>query len=178
MSLEICTIYIITNIVNSKKYIGQTWKTIQKRWSQHCTNEKHCIKLNRAIQKYGKDNFSIEIVDFAFTQPQADCIEISLILLYNSIKNGYNIRLGGSRGKHSEESKRKMSLSQIGNKKNLGHKDSEEVKLKKSIAAKKRPFTNRRVNGPLSENTKKKLSAVNKGKTWKLVNGKRIWMDK
>ena len=173
------TIYVITNVVNNKKYIGQTWKTIQKRWRQHYSpHEKSCLKLNRAISKYGKESFIIEELAQTSSQEVADYLEISYISEYNTCSIGYNIRLGRSRGKHSEVSKKKMSVSQMGNKNNLGHKDSEEVRLIKSIAAKKRPFTNRRTNGPLSEDTKKKLSVVNKGRTWKLVDGKRVWMDK
>lgn len=47
--LESCTIYVITNTANNKKYIGQTWKTIQKRWQQHCTDEKNCIKYGKRV---------------------------------------------------------------------------------------------------------------------------------
>lgn len=51
---------------------------------------------------------------------------------------------------HSDESKEKIRSSR------LGKKDSEELKLKKSLAAKNRP--------PVSEETKQKLRLVNKGK--------------
>jgi group I intron endonuclease len=173
--MEAAIIYVITNLANSKKYVGQTWKTLQKRWWGHCT-ENNCIKLVRAIKKYGKDKFTIKLVTITHAQETADYWETYFIQKYDSINNGYNIRLGGSKGKHSEETKRKMSLSQIGNTHNLGHKDSEEVRKLKSDIAKKRGFNNNRREGPLSEVTKQKLSILYKNKTWKVVDGKRIWI--
>lgn len=166
--MGVAIVYVITNLANGKTYVGQTWKTLQKRWCGHCT-ENSCIKLVRAIKKYGKDKFTIKLVTITHTQENADYWEIYFIQKYDSINNGYNIRLGGSNGKHSEETKRKMSLSQMGNKKNLGHKDSEKVRTIKSIAAKKRcqqyvmPSTKGK---SMSEKEKKKRSEKLKGVPW------------
>lgn len=108
-----CKIYIITNKINKKVYIGQTWKTIEKRFKEH----KYCKydnKLFRAMNKYGRDNFDIKIIDTCNMQEQADFLEDMHINQYNSIVLGYNIRSGGSRGLHSKETKEKMSLSHLG----------------------------------------------------------------
>lgn len=53
-------IYKITNKVNGKVYIDQS-KNIEKRWKQHLGAKDNYL-IHRAIRKYGKDNFSFEIV--------------------------------------------------------------------------------------------------------------------
>lgn len=82
---------------------------------------------------------------------------------------------GKHSGKRSEEAKRKMSDAK---KKNpvrywKDKKLSEEAKRKMSEAHK--DITSPRKGKHLSEETKRKLSEVNKGKHWKLVDGKRVW---
>jgi group I intron endonuclease len=126
--MKICSIYKIINKSNDKVYIGQTWLTLSKRWGLHCSNKSCCTKLRNAIEKYGRDNFIIELLDETTSQDFADWLEISYIGLYDSIKNGYNIKEGGSRGKWSEESKAKISKT------NMGHTVSEEARRKLSIA--------------------------------------------
>ena len=47
-------IYKITNKVNGKVYIGQTTKSLKKRWTEHVyTNPTRKYLLHKAIQKYG-----------------------------------------------------------------------------------------------------------------------------
>lgn len=60
-------VYKITNKVNNKVYIGITSKGISARWKEHIYSAEHdCpFKLHRAIRKYGKENFSVELIDFA-----------------------------------------------------------------------------------------------------------------
>lgn len=110
-----CIIYIITNTCNDKVYIGQTWRAIIKRLVEHkYLNNKGCLNLHRAMNKYGRDNFSIKELNCAYNQKDADKLEILYILQYNSTNNGYNICEGGSHGKHSNETKQKIALSHIG----------------------------------------------------------------
>ena len=60
-------IYCISNYINSKKYIGQTHYSIQKRWQEHKydSSRSRCINrpLYNAIKKYGIDNFYIEQIE-------------------------------------------------------------------------------------------------------------------
>lgn len=130
MTVMLCSIYKLTNLVNGKIYIGQTWNTIKQRWFDHKKpSGKNCVKLHRAITKHGAENFTTELLTFCGTQESADYWEEYFIKKYNSIKLGYNIRTGGSRGRMSaaqrkavgdfhrgktmsEESKNKMSKSQ------------------------------------------------------------------
>jgi group I intron endonuclease len=59
-------IYQIRNLINNKLYIGSS-QVISKRWELHkCslkTNKHHNIHLQRAYNKYGKDNFVFEILE-------------------------------------------------------------------------------------------------------------------
>lgn len=91
-------IYIITNSINDKVYIGQTIQTLQERWQGHCrkaysTNEAN-MSIKRAIFKYGKDNFTIKELERCSIEILNER-EIYYINLYNSYKNGYNSTLGG-----------------------------------------------------------------------------------
>ena len=96
-----CSIYVITNSINKKVYVGQTWKTLEHRFNGHCIKQKDKIsRIFNAINKYGRDNFKIECIAMCSDQETADYLEILYIKEYNSIKTGYNLRLGGSIVRH------------------------------------------------------------------------------
>jgi predicted GIY-YIG superfamily endonuclease len=54
-------IYCITS-PSGKKYIGQTIRSCEKRFDEHCKFPKSCILLENAIRKYGKDQMKFEIL--------------------------------------------------------------------------------------------------------------------
>lgn len=85
-------VYLITNIVNNKKYVGITTRSIDSRFEEHCKADS---LIGKAIRKYGKDNFTIEII--AETTSKEDTVEkeIYYISNYNSFENGYNLTIGG-----------------------------------------------------------------------------------
>ena len=89
-------IYKITNLINSKSYIGQSVLP-QKRWQQHCSDANaHCddYPIHNAIRKYGKNNFSFEIIEWTKDYNER---EKELIKHYNTIApNGYNVVEGGA----------------------------------------------------------------------------------
>jgi group I intron endonuclease len=115
-----CLIYIIRNDVNSKVYIGQTWRDLSVRWKSHLipSTSNHCIKLRRAIKKYGQEKFHIELLTICHTQEMADYWEKYFIHNFDSIKSGYNILEGGGLSrkgtKHSAKTKKKMSAGRQG----------------------------------------------------------------
>lgn len=107
-------IYKITNLINGKTYIGQhKYKKIDDTYMGSGKI------LKNAIKKYGIDNFKKEIIESnILTRQEADEKEIYYILIER--KNGkceYNITDGGEgfRGKHTEETKKKISLASKGN---------------------------------------------------------------
>ena len=82
-------IYKIENLINHKVYIGQSVR-IEKRWQQHCNTQKSLI--GQAIQKYGKENFSFQILEEC-SYKDLDKKEAQYIKKYNCITPlGYNIR--------------------------------------------------------------------------------------
>lgn len=95
-------VYKITNIINSKTYIGIT-KNCETRWRLHkqtSTNEAHPEYekvLYRAFRKYGIDNFTFEVLLFDLSVEEAKQQEILLIISNDSLSsaNGYNVPPGG-----------------------------------------------------------------------------------
>ena len=65
--MDMGIIYLITNNLNKKVYIGKTIRSLQTRWSEHLRdmhNPQKDNKLYRAMNKYGSDNFIIEILKY------------------------------------------------------------------------------------------------------------------
>lgn len=92
------TVYIHTNIINQKVYIGITKQTPERRWQNgHGYKETY---FGNAIKKYGWDNFKHEILFTGLSKEDACEIEIMLIEKYNSNnkEKGYNICEGGQTG--------------------------------------------------------------------------------
>ena len=103
------TIYKYTNKINNKVYIGQTSQTLARRAKKDGEGYKHCLHFYSAIQKYGWENFSCEILE-QVSELEADDKEKYYIQYYNSIDNGYNIDCGGHIEKvRSEQTKQKIS---------------------------------------------------------------------
>lgn len=106
------TIYFHSHKESGKVYVGQTWdyyrRTVGKAWdyrgSQH---------MFYAFKKYGWDAFDHQLITVDIqTQEEMDNLEkIWIILLHSHDRRfGYNLRLGGARGKTSEETREKMRI--------------------------------------------------------------------
>lgn len=88
-------IYIITNLVNAKQYVGIT-KDIPGRWSRHKAAKGGCPVLHSAIRKHGVENFAFTHVADAFDEESAKMIERVLIAEHNTkAPYGYNMTDGG-----------------------------------------------------------------------------------
>lgn len=138
MNLNISGIYQIKNLANNKIYIGSA-VNIKNRWKSHKSrlnlNKHHSIHLQRAWNKYGENSFEFSIIELVEEKTKLldrEQFWLDKTNCYN-LKIGYNIsKYAGSRlgVKASDETKKKMSKSQKGNKNSLGHKHSNESKLK------------------------------------------------
>jgi group I intron endonuclease len=109
-------IYKITNLVNGKVYIGQTvQKNPKARWYDHCAKARRGINqpLFNAINKYGVDKFSWEVIDSANSLEALNKLEQQYVEKYNSINEGYNIREAGGNKLHNELSIEKMRAAQV-----------------------------------------------------------------
>ena len=86
-------IYKIINIQNNKVYIGQTIRPVEQRFQRHINDALNNIldtHFARAIRKYGKDSFKVEIIDTAQTQDELNQKEQYWIRQYDSVNKGYN----------------------------------------------------------------------------------------
>ena len=163
-------IYKITNLLNGKCYVGQTIQKLNKRIIHH----KNCktSAIGRAIQKYGWENFSVEVLEICSQDKLNEC-EKFWIKKNNCLSpNGYNFTDGGDRSVAvvTDEVRAKISAANSGEKNpmygkpganrgktawNKGLHHTEETKNKISIALKGRKF---------SDEHKAKISASSKGK--------------
>lgn len=88
-------VYLVTNRINGKQYIGKTKQDIQTRLQQHkwCN---HDTLLHLAIKEYGIDNFSIELLETVEDNIALDK-EKEYTIMYNTLSpNGYNQMIGQS----------------------------------------------------------------------------------
>jgi len=148
-------VYMITNLVNGKIYIGQTCRTIKDRWGNHIwTSQNTGSKslLHKAIQKYGENDFNIEIIATCKTKEEINHKEIEMIQQYNSKSpNGYNLTDGGE-GKHG------IRWTEEQFKKRKKYKATDETNAKISEALKGRPRPPEVIEKIRISNTGKKLS--------------------
>lgn len=91
-----CGIYIIKNKINQKVYIGQS-VDIEERWIKHCAGYgiSHNSAIDMAIQKYGKDNFILEIVELCEREKLNEKEAYYADLYKSYVPNGYNINKCG-----------------------------------------------------------------------------------
>lgn len=138
-------IYLITNKINGKQYVGQTKHTLEYRWSEHISTSKskRFWLVHKAIAKYGEENFLVETLHICETKEEMDFVEMFYIALLNSkAPIGYNLTDGGDGP--------------------TGHKHSEasRAKIKKARAS--------QVMLPVTEETRRKMSVgIQKAKPWK-----------
>lgn len=92
-------IYCITNLINSKKYIGKTTSNIEERFKQHCCDafKERCEKrpLYDAMRKYGVENFKVQKLEVVDNDKlsEREIYWIRELQTYGS--NGYNATRGG-----------------------------------------------------------------------------------
>jgi len=178
-------VYKITNKINGKGYIGKTARP-EKRFEEHFHQKRSSnYAIHHAIKKHGKDNFHFEIIAET-TKEEVDSLEIKLIAEHKTFitEHGYNETRGGDGGEmsedvkkrisetlkrkyasgeikvpeKSEEGRKRISESNMGNSWNKGRKFTEEHRknLSKSGKGKKKR--------PKTEEEKKRISETLKRK--------------
>jgi group I intron endonuclease len=149
-------IYIITNRVNGKRYVGKTVQREERRWSQHLTKARRNPKyyLHMAMRKHGLDNFSFEVVDRADSEAELTAKDVEYIarLGTTSSSKGYNCTVGGDGGAHGPSAKTRVK----------GKIVSPEHRAKLSAAGKGRKLSPEHVAKlrarVVTEETRKKMS--------------------
>ena len=108
--ISIYSLYKITNLINNKVYIGITNREPYIRFREHKRKSSTSF-ISKAIQKYGEENFTFEVLLTNVEDEKISLIECAYIKQYNSLlPNGYNADLGGVEfRKHSQIVKDKIS---------------------------------------------------------------------
>ncbi len=141
--------YKIYKITNKKRpselYVGSSKLTLKERYSKHASSKRSSVYPY--IQKYGKENFEITVIDYASTKEEAlKKEEFWTIFLKKQGYFLYNKQVGN---KLTEEHIKKIS------ERNTGRHVTEKTRRKMSEAQKGKH---------LSDEAKRKLSEANKGK--------------
>lgn len=140
-------VYCTTNHINGKRYIGQ-------HKNNPATNDRYLGSgtfIKKAFKKYGRKNFSKEILCWANTKEELDELELDAIIKYNAVNdpNFYNIEEGAYSHLQTEETREKIRNTLT------GIKRSDETRRKMSECKKREN---------LSEDTRRKLSEAAKGR--------------
>ena len=110
---------------NGKSYIGQTTsKNILNRWRYDGKGYKNCTVFYKAIEKYGWNNFSHEVLEEVEFDDiyQLNQIEENYIVKFNTlIPNGYNLITKGENKIVSDVTRKKLSEKTKEQLKRQGH---------------------------------------------------------
>lgn len=154
---------------DGRRYIGVTCRKPEKRWN-YGRGYKENSYFTRAIEKYGWNSFTHEILCEGLTRKGASDLERRFIAYYETTDRakGFNLELGGLNGDKelSEETKRKIGDAHRGKyteaqwaatiaRRGKGHTHTEEAKKKIGDAHRGKH---------LSEEHRKLLSEIHKGK--------------
>ena len=153
--------YMVTNKINGKVYVGShSWKGegIDHNYFGSGT------AITRAVKKYGKENFQVEVLYYYDTVEECRKDEERILTEYNvrDCPHSYNCKnsaIGMTSEDMTDEIRQKLSQA------NKGKTISDETRQKISQTLKGKTF---------SDETRKKLSQANKGKTFSEEHRKKL----
>jgi group I intron endonuclease len=163
-------LYLITNTVNGKRYVGMTTRTLKARWRGHCTGGKRKrTALRRAIDLYGRAAFTMEQIGCAETVTELEAMERQAIISYGTLAadgSGYNETFGGIgfKGKHTEETKASMSDSRKGHTHSFGNTNAKGSKRTPEAIA-RTVAGNKGRKQPLEERAKRSVIMFSRPRT-------------
>jgi group I intron endonuclease len=119
-------VYLITNKINNKRYVGVTTRNVLVRFNEHiwdANTKRRCNSiLHAAIRKYGKQNFFVDLLEECNNIKELDFLlkESDYIKKYNTLSDhgkGYNLVAQSTQKLIiSNETRQRMSIGRIGEK--------------------------------------------------------------
>ena len=154
-------IYLIIDLTNWKKYVGQHHYHLEKLDSNY-HGSGHIIKM---IYKKRPETLKEVYLKTCYTQEELDEWEKYFIFTFDTIyPNGYNLTEGGNGGVPCEETRKKMSESKKNMSEEVRKKISESLKGKILSEEVRKKISESLKGKQFSEGTRRKLSDANKGK--------------
>lgn len=109
-------IYFVFCTVSEKVYVGQTLKTLPRRWADHVRTsrgEQSGQAIHRALRKHGSEAFLLGLLETCHPG-RADERERFWIEALDTLggRHGYNMKISGKQGRFGAEARSKISRSQ------------------------------------------------------------------
>lgn len=145
--------------------MGITRVGLTVRWKRHLSSANWGSKtvFHKALRKYGEQSFVVEVLQDDISPADISLFEQEMIIYYDSlcdVGHGYNVSRGGlfQVGPMPEIVRQKIKATKLSQQRK--HSPETIEKIKQAVA--KHPSSGHRI--PHSDETKRKLSAVNRGK--------------
>ena len=98
------SVYLLTNQHTGEQYVGQTIKSVTRRWYAHCISAQNPkFNVSHNIAKYGKDAFDVREMFVAFDKAALNSAEKALIATFKPILNATSGGAGSPRKVSAEE---------------------------------------------------------------------------
>lgn len=96
-------VYLITNEMSGKAYVGRVTGSLTQRWREHLRDASKGLGfyLHKAIRKYGADHFTLQVLENCHSELELDAAERKWIALLGTAfpAFGYNLTVGGNGGR-------------------------------------------------------------------------------
>ncbi len=164
-------VYVITNTIDGKMYVGKTSGNIKNILSLYLSNAKYDAKkprtahtphIGQALMQHGREHFTIRVLEECATQKEADICKEKWIQSFNTlVPHGYNLQtiVDGKQIPHSNTIKR------VCGEKNVKAKLTEEQVLQ-IIQLDQNGFTQEKIRSMFPA-TRKNIGSIVTGKSWK-----------
>ena len=177
-------LYVLTNTVNGKRYVGQTVGRVTRRISSHKISPQ---PIGHAIRKYGIENFDLKTIKATSLENLNALEELAIKVLESRYTHhGYNIKRGGNNQtgqkptpeaiekvraalkgrKRPPDVCAKISAAQVGKKKSATQVDKHRLKLigRKLTKDHRKAISEGNKGRVVSAETRAKISEANSGK--------------
>jgi len=165
-------IYLLTNTINGKTYVGLTTQPLPERWKQHCrfSRKGSMTHLHCAIRKHGENAFTYQVLEHTTTERMNDRERHYIA----ELQSQYNMTIGGEGCvgiTRSEETRKKMSASQKGKPKSEQHR----ARLSAAVAGENHPrYGKTGEQHPFygkhhTDETRRKMQSAHSRYTWDVV---------